>query len=425
MEQVIVNITVSAFYIIFIGFLSLKYSEIKLPILIGGAGRLVLSWLIGLRILEIPGTTSDAVAFEQQAYEWSQLSWSNLISTFDVGSSYVISTVGAIFYKVIYTSPVMLNIINAAISVWLIVLSFLLAKRLFGTSRGKAAAWIIALFPYAVLYGSVFRREAFGSVFLMLALLAAVKWDARNNPALFALSLFFVLCAAVFHGGFLAAGIGLVLFSLLSLFLFFGKADARYRGNTVVSISMALVFATGVVAYAVASGVNINTLGQLDSLNVAESIEARVLHRVSEGGSSYPDFLRGVDPFANPFVLAGRLVYFLFSPFPWDISAPVHLLGFFATVLFIAVFISIYRSRKIILKTPKILMVAVMVFSCILVFGISIDNVGTSIRHRTKFIYALVALCGAPVFSRLRLRMSNHLYFPGRRAQLEHREPGS
>lgn len=420
MELLLVNITVSAFYILLIWWLSVRYSVIKLQLLIGGGGRLVMAWLIGLRLVEIPGTTADAIAFERQASEWSGLPWSELFSTFDIGGSYAISTVGAVFYKLIYTSPVMLNIINAALSAWLIVLAFLLAKRLFGEERGKAAAWIIALFPYAVLYGSVFRREVFGSVFLMLALLSAVKWAVRNNPVLFTLSLFFVLCAAVFHGAFLAAGVGLVLYAIFRFLFFFGNTDARYRGNTVVSISMALVFAAGVVFYAVTAGVNINTIGHLDTLNVADSIEARVLHRVSDGGSSYPDVLRGVDPFSNPIVLPGRLVYFLFSPFPWDISAPSHLLGLFATLFFIAVFISIYRSRHIILRTPKILIVAVMVFSCILVFGISIDNIGTSIRHRTKFIYALVALCGAPVFSRLRLRLSSRMYSQNRSVELRH-----
>lgn len=404
MERFLVDFVASGLYVALVIVFSIRYPSIRWAIWIGGGGRLALAWLIGYRALEIQGTTSDARGFERLAGERALLPWGELLATFDFSNSYVISSVGGVLYKLIYPSPVMLNIVNAGFSVWLIVLSYLLAKRLFGEKRGRAAAWVISVFPYAVLYGSVFRREVFGSVFLMLSLLAAIKWDARYNPVYFILAMFYIFLAASFHGGFIAAGIGLLSFSVFRFLFFFRKLDARDRLNATLSSLAALLFAIVIITYVVISGIRLNNIGHLDDISVADSIEARVLHRVSDGGSSYPDFLRGVDPFSSPAVIPGRLIYFHFSPFPWDIRAPNHLLGFFATVLFLLIFRSIFRSRKQIMGTPKILMVAVMVFSCLFVFGVSIDNIGTSIRHRTKFVYALVALCGAPLLTRLRLR---------------------
>lgn len=405
MEVLLFNLTATFAFAIIIFYCILRYRAIAIPLFLGGLARLVLSWLIGLDILELPGTTSDARTFERRAREWSLLPWQELFNQFSPASSYVISFVGAIIYKLTVPSPVLLNLINGILSFLLIIMSYKLAREVWGDkSRGVAAAWIIALFPFAMLYGSVFRREVFGSFFFMIAIFKSLRWLASKNPVALLIAVFYFVVAGIFHSGYLVGVFGLILFVMVATIKpFLTRSTDRSSMNTMISGAIAGIFFVGMLGAALSIGFTINKLGDVSNLDVAAAIEYRVEGRVSDGTSSYPDFLRGVNPFSNPVVLPGRFIYFLFSPFPWDIRAMSHVPGLMASVYFILLGRSIFYSRKKIYKNKKAILLFMIVIASILVFSISIDNVGTSVRHRTKFIYPLVALCAVPLFQRFRL----------------------
>lgn len=400
--DIAVALAASLGYAIGLVFICARYREIKLPLAVGGAMRLVMCWVIGLRLAEIPGTTADARTFERVAREWAEMPWLDLMASFDPSRSYVISWVGAVIYKVSGPSPTLLNVVNAAVSVWLIVLAYKLGTRLFGSDRGRAAAWIVALFPFAVIYGSVFRREVFGSLFFMLGLLRSMDWARIHSPVSLMIALVLFGVAGIFHSGYLFGLIGLLGFAVGSTAFAVLRRRSIRSWNQIISGAMAASILMVALVGVIASGTALNNIGEVGSLSAAEAIEYRVAGRVSEGGSSYPDILRGVDPFSNPWVIPGRSVYFVLSPFPWDIRAPGHVVGFAATIYFFLILRSIIASRQLIFSNREAAVVLVITVSAVLVFAISIDNIGTSIRHRTKFIYPLAALCALPLFRRYR-----------------------
>lgn len=387
-------------FLLGLGLLCARYPAIRLPLLLGGLLRLAFAFVIGLRLAEIPGTTADAVVFEARARLWSEMPWAALLASFDPAQSFVISWVGAIVYKLFLPSPVLLNLITAALSVGLIVLSYRLAATLWGRDRGRAAAWIVALFPFAVLYGSVFMREVFGSLFFMYALLHAVDWARRHSPVRLVSALVCFGVAGLFHAGYAVGALGLLLFAGVSTLGALARPPGPRMRNIALSGVVALLIGAVALTGLVASGVRLNKIGEVADLDVVAALEHRVAVRVSEGGSSYPGFLVGVDPFASPQVIPGRLVYFLVSPFPWDIRAASHLLGFVATVYFVLMLRSIFAARRIIVNDRAALVVVAAAFLAVLAFAVSVDNIGTSIRHRTKFLYPLAALCAVPLFGR-------------------------
>lgn len=409
MLNILLGIVSSAFFCLFIASLAAKYRAVSYPIILGGAARLAFAWVIGLRLAQIQGTTSDAVAFERVAREWSILPWSDLLSQFDPSHSYVISFLAAILYKVTAPSPIMLNVLNAAVSVYLIVLSFRLTFELFGLKRAKAVAWIVALFPFAILYGSIYRREVFGSLFFMLASLRTASWASSGRPLSLLAAFIFFICAGIFHGGFMAGVLGVALIALYDVAYSIIAPARRTNHNQLLSGVIGIALLAGATGYLFASGFTLNKIGELGEISVVEAVESRTIDRVSEGGSSYPSVLTGANPFGNPIVIPGRILYFLMSPFPWDIRAPNHLLGLSATAVYSYIVISIFRSRKRIFSCRKATAVFCVTAAALLVFAISVDNVGTSIRHRTKFLYALVALCAVPQFPKFVLRANGQL----------------
>ncbi|SDB62212.1 hypothetical protein SAMN05660653_03265 [Desulfonatronum thiosulfatophilum] len=75
-------------------------------------------------------------------------------------------------------------------------------------------------------------------------------------------------------------------------------------------------------------------------------------------------------------------VYF-FSPFPWDISDPRHLIGLADGLLYMALAALLWRNRKIIWADPVARTVLVLL-SLVLVYGVAVGNFGTGLRHRSK-----------------------------------------
>jgi hypothetical protein len=407
MLNIFLGVISSAFFCLFITFLAMKYRAIAFPIIAGGAARLAFAWIIGLKLAQIQGTTSDAVAFERVAREWSTLPWSDLLNQFDPSHSYVISFLAAILYKLTAPSPIMLNVLNAAVSVYLIVLSFRLTFELFGLKRAKVIAWIVALYPFAILYGSVYRREVFGSLFFTLACLRTASWASTGRSVgLLAAFMFFVL-AGIFHGGFMAGILGVALMAVGDVAYAIIGPSRRTNHNQLLSGVIGVVLLAAATGYLLFSGFTLNKVGQLGEISVVEAVESRTVDRVSEGGSSYPSVLTGANPFGNPIIIPGRILYFLMSPFPWDIRAANHLLGLSATAVYLYIVFSIIRSRKLIFSCRKATAVFCITATTLLVFAISVDNVGTSIRHRTKFLFSLVALCAVPQFPRFVFRASN------------------
>jgi hypothetical protein len=404
MTEVYIGIAASACFLIFIAVLAARYRMIFYPIVLGGAIRLVLTWVIGLRLAEIQGTTSDAVAFERVAREWALLSWGELFAKFDPSNSYIISFLGALLYKLAAPSAIMLNIVNAAISVYLIVLCFRLTTALFGQKRAKAVAWIVALFPFAVLYGSVFRREVFGSLFFTLGLMRTAKWASTDRMLSLAGAFVCFVIAGMFHGGLVVGivGLGLIVVGDVAHSIF---SPARHiTANRLLSAVVGAALICVMSAYLLVSGFSLNKLGELGEVSIVEAVEARTVDRTSDGGSSFPTFLTGANPFSNPIIIPGRFVYFLLSPFPWDIRSPNHLLGFAATAVYLYIVIGIIRSWRTIYASRKALAVFSVLAVTVAVFSISIDNVGTSIRHRTKFLFGLIALCAVPQFPTILFR---------------------
>ncbi|WNK20140.1 hypothetical protein P1P91_00110 [Halomonas piscis] len=80
---------------LYIAYAAKKYRPIAWPIVIGGGIRLLVAWVVGLRLYPVPGSTGDVVGFEKLAATWSQLPWPSLIGKLDPTQSDFYVGVGA------------------------------------------------------------------------------------------------------------------------------------------------------------------------------------------------------------------------------------------------------------------------------------------------------------------------------------------
>ena len=110
-----------------------------------------------------------------------------------------------------------------------------------------------------------------------------------------------------------------------------------------------------------------------------------------------------------------RSIYFLFSPFPWDVKKISHLVGLFDSLLYITLAFLIFLNLKAILKDPTLKIILLILICYFIIFGVGVSNFGTGIRHRSKFLIELILLAGPLIpklsFSKIKLKRSIKFIF--------------
>jgi 4-amino-4-deoxy-L-arabinose transferase-like glycosyltransferase len=94
-----------------------------------------------------------------------------------------------------------------------------------------------------------------------------------------------------------------------------------------------------------------------------------------------------------------RIVYFLFSPFPWMIGSFNDLFALLDAFLYFILAIYSYKTLKILKKENKGLAVALFLIIIIFVttFAWGTSNFGTALRHRHKMVWLLICVA-SPTF---------------------------
>ena len=85
-------------------------------------------------------------------------------------------------------------------------------------------------------------------------------------------------------------------------------------------------------------------------------------------------------------------MYFLFSPFLWDINKASHLFGLLDGLIYLILFFIIFKNINSIWYIKILKIILIILFAYLIFFGISSGNFGTGLRHRTKFFIILILI---------------------------------
>lgn len=352
--------------------------------------------LFGHYFIALPDSTADAETFEEMAWEMSQQGSFSLLFNFDGPKDQLLSRLIAIPYSLFGRSLLMAKSFSLFFGICNVYLGWIVAKRIWDSNTAIKVAWIITLFPSLILYSVLIMREVYICFFLLIALNGIVSWFKTNSFISFIITILGFVGATFFHGAFI---IGAMLFVGIIGFISFKnvfKNLLKFSINPKYFI-LFLVFLVGLFLYST-NRIIIPKLGHFEKSTQLKTLLRKTVLS-TRGGASFPEWTKVNSNIELIYKLPVRAVYFLFAPFPWNVTEPQHLIGMFDSFLYMYLVFLIIQNRQVIWKDPVLRFILIMLLLYIIVFSVGVGNFGTSTRHRSKLVFMLILLA-APLIKK-------------------------
>jgi hypothetical protein len=357
----------------------------------------VLLLLISHYIIILPGSDADAIGFEERAWDLAQGGFLYVISNFDFNPFVFFSWLHAIPYSLFGRSILMAQSIGLIFGIGTVFFAWKLATVLWDNRSAKKVGWIMALFPSAVLHSVLFLREVYISFFLLLAVYGMVNWIKTDSFKSIFLSLVGFIGATLFHGAMFSGAIIFLIIVTITYLKKLLKSLINLRIN-LKTLTVFLLFLI-ILGFYLSNKISFYYLGSFEkSINIEFLLKKT--YSSTKGDASWPEWTIATSGFELLYKAPARSLYFLFSPFLWDIKKPEHLIGLLDGFLYMYLVFLIFCNAKIIWKDPALRIILIILLFYIFVFGIGVGNFGTSLRHKSKFTFMFILLA-APLIKSL------------------------
>lgn len=375
---------------IFIFFFTKKHFYSRNFLLTAFIVRSLLVILTEYDLILLPDNLGDATKFEFTAREFSRNEGLLILKDFFKSDSLLISRIISIFYTVFGESVIVAKGISVALGTVSVYLTYFLVKLLWDRNSAKKAAWLVALFPTLILYSTIILREPYIVFFLLIGLIFIVKFIKKHSLISFLIIISNFYIISLFHG---PAAVGIFIFFLYLMFFIVIKQIIVLAYKLKVNINkFVYIIPLSIVLYLILN--NNLVIPYVGSFEVLKNFNLVILklNNYMTGTASYPSWL--IINNVNELPLKGiiKLFYFMYSPFIWDLKSFYQIFGVLDSLLYLLLSIYLIRNWHAIWENPVTRVIVLMFISYIIVYGISVGNFGTAIRHRSKFVIILIVL---------------------------------
>ncbi|MDA7604995.1 hypothetical protein N8724_06340 [Candidatus Pelagibacter sp.] len=386
-----------------------KYPKVKIILLIAFLIRSILIIFEQYELILLPESSmrdSDASDYERSARIISYCMQKNaeICNTSKYGSlnifsffktnSLLISRIIGIFYTIFGESAMMAKGISVGLGTASVFLVYNLSMLLWDERSAQKAAWVAALFPSLILYSALILREVYVVFFLLIALVGIAKFMKKKTFISFLQISFGFLVVIQFHGPvFIGA---FVFIFLLNLDLIKNQSKNLYNFRVNKNFfPLTLLLMMPVILYIF----GYYKIPYLDAFSRVADLSF-LIERANIGikdSSSYPSWMiiNGYYDFLPKMIIKG--LYFLYSPFIWDIRYFSHLIVLLDAMAYIVLSGYVFLNWQVIWKNPVTRIFFIMFIVFVFVYGFGLGNFGTSFRHRSKFVVILIILAAPKI----------------------------
>jgi hypothetical protein len=361
------------------------HPDFRVPILLAFFIRISIAF-VDSYIVHVPGSGGDSLMFEAVTNAWASDPLVKLADRFTTGT-FLITWLAAALYELLGSSAVMIKALMALLGTLTTWNIYRTLKELWGEATARRVGWIAVVYPTLALFSGVFLRESPIAFFVSVAMLHLV-WGVRGygiHHLVIAIVSFAM--ATAFHTAIVVAIPGLLAFGLIQA----GRSLAVNYARGFLRNVFLLVIATLGIAVIGLTGWGLDRVsGSFENLSFETIENSQVL--ASRGGAVYLEGFTVSSPIDLLWKGPVRMAYFLFSPFPWMVRSPNHLLGLVDALLFLLMTVAVFRARHRVLRDPAKMVVLIVFLSLSLAFSLGTSNFGTGIRHRAKIAPLLISL---------------------------------
>ena len=356
--------------------------------------------------VNLPDSGADSENFEDIAWKFGKAGFPKVLDYFPGLDPYFYSWLIAIPYSLLARSEMMAQAISLFFGMGSVVLGWLIAEKIWNRNIANKVAWTISLFPSLILYSILIMREVYIVFFLLLSLYGVVLWTKSGSFKSLILVMMGFFATTFFHGATFIGAISFLAYVVFSNIKRIIKSLINFRINLKILLIIFLIIGSG---YYIANNVYIPYLETFDyATDIKVLLQKTQIN--TKGGASWPEWTIISSPIEIFYKLPFRSIYFIFSPFPWQISEIKHLVGLLDSFIYIYLTFLIFQNRKNIWKEPVLRIFLIILISYIIVFGIGVGNFGTGIRHRSKFA-VLFILLAAPFLKKIIFKKKNRQNF--------------
>lgn len=379
------------------------------PLVLAYFFRIFLLILDYTRIFRPPGATADGARFIRDAQHYANLDWDVLFRIMPMFHSGFYAWIGGIGQKIVGESPFFLIMTNFFFGHVVVAVTAIICYQIWGKRPAIFAAMIMALYPFGAFNSILSMREEVAIMFFLMGLYFYIRWVAGKSALglLWGGVLFGV--AVLFHPGWVAAFIGVAGYLVYFLYRALFKERQRFvsklhASKMILAIGM-LFFSVGMVTLSggISLGKGVEIGGESEG-SIADTIEGQFV-REGSGGSAYPSFVAQGNPYTQPWLIPARIIYFHFSPFPWDIRSPLQVTGLISAILYWFLAWRVYRGLGEIKQREECIAMLFIFGAITFVFALGVNNIGTAIRHKTKLL-GLFVILAASSFNSVRIRFT-------------------
>jgi len=351
-------------------FLSIKKCDAayRMPLFLSVLFKLFLI-LGSVEFFVLPESFSDSYVFHKWAVEASSKGLDHIWELTGINSYFYANFLGVIFYF-FGESLLIPQLMTLTTFSFLFVATTNLSTKITGTEKTLFLAWILAFYPSLTLYSVISLREVYFALFAVLAFKNVIIWTQNKSSTSFLLALIFFFLAGLFH----SVGIVLML-ALLAYVLFIYLKRTRYISFLILIICLYYFLP--------------------DFLSSSKYL--RVVYEIFDvarynGSASYPEFLQAKDWLDFLLKIPLKIIYFVGSPFIWDISKPSHLFGLIDGTFFLLLNLFVFKNFIANNLDTNLKTSLLLYFVFILVMSIFTANFGTALRHRVKILPLILLL---------------------------------
>jgi len=353
---------------------------------------------INNHIFYLPDGDMDAKSFERFAWEsYAQNGFDFVISSFNGPETYFLSKLIAFFYALFGRSMLMAQSISIFFGIASVFLGWLLAKKIWDNHTAIKVGWSIALFPTLVSYSVLTMREVYISFFLLLAMYGIVNWFRQRSYKSIVVVIIGFIGATFFHGSLIIGLFVFLFFITLDSFKKTFKLLLMKRIN--LKILIIIIFSLTILGLYFTNKISLPYLQTFNKTINPAFLKHEVINLKVKGDAAYPEWTKIDANIEFLYKVPIRTLYFLFSPFPWDVNKSSHLVGLLDSFFYMILAYLIFQNRKAIWKDPALRITLIVLFSYFIIYGVGVGNFGSGVRHRSKFTIELILLA-APLIPR-------------------------